>query len=332
MKSSIKIPGKVRFGVNGKKLLVLTALVLAAVLLFQFTGVNMKHFAYAMKIRTPKLVVILITSFCIGGATIVFQSLINNTIVTPCLLGMNALYILIHTSVVFVLGSMNVLVTSRTFSFSIDLVVMGVVALLIYGCLFKKTRGNVLYILLAGTVMATLFSSLTSALQRIMDPNEYETLMNALIASFHKVNSDIIALSLVLIIALIFILRKETALLDVITLGKDQAINLGVDYDKTVRRLLLGVTLLIATATAMVGPISFLGLIIANLSRQLFKTFRHGILIFGAVFIGMAVLLIGQTLVERVFSFSVNVSVFINVGGGIYFLYLLLRDGGQNAN
>jgi iron complex transport system permease protein len=327
-----KYSGMICVGANGWKLLVLAAFVAAAALLFQFVDVDMRHFDYAMKIRAPKLMVILITAFCIGGATIVFQSIIDNTIVTPCLLGMNALYILIHTALVFVFGSMSLIVTTKEFSFSADLVVMGFAAVLIYGYLFKKTGGNVLYILLAGTVMATLFSSVTSALQRVMDPNEYQTLMNALIASFHKVNADIIAMSLVLIAALVLILRREIALLDVIALGKDQAVNLGVDYDKTVRRLLLGVTLFIAVATAMVGPISFLGLIIANLSRQLFRTFRHSILIFGSAFIGMAVLLTGQALIEHVFSFSVNISVFINVGGGAYFLYLLLRNGGKNAN
>ena len=119
-------------------------------------------------------------------------------------------------------------------------------------------------------------------------------------------------------------LRRELALLDVITLGKAQAINLGVDYDRTVRRLLLGVTLFIAIATAMVGPISFLGLIIANLSRQLFKTFRHSYLIAGSALIGMVILAGGQLITEQIFTYSVPVSVFITVGGGIYFLYLLL--------
>ena len=124
----------------------------------------------------------------------------------------------------------------------------------------------------------------------------------------------------------IFFLRKEFKYLDVITLGKDQAINLGVDYDKTIQKLLIGVTLFIAIATALVGPISFLGLVIANLARQLFKTYRHTYLVFGSVFIGMVMLLGGQTLIEHLFSFSTNLSVFINVGGGIYFMYLLLNN------
>lgn len=311
---------------KSRKIIILTVLVVAAALTYQFVLVNMDYFSFAMSIRTPKLIVMILTAFCIGSATIIFQTLINNTIVTPCLLGMNGLYILIHTITVFVFGSTSILVTTKLISFSMDLVIMALAAVLIYGMLFKKTKGNVLYILLAGTVMATLFGSITSTIQRVMDPNEFNTLQNALIASFHKVNSEIIIFSIVVIIVIFILLRKELVLLDVIALGKDQAINLGVDYDKVVRKLLLGVTLLIAIATAMVGPISFLGLIIANLSRQLFKTYRHTYLIIGSALIGMVTLLAGQALIERIFNFSANISAFINVGGGVYFLYLLLKN------
>ena len=111
---------------------------------------------------------------------------------------------------------------------------------------------------------------------------------------------------------------KETA-------GLPEAFRLA-HYDRCIRRLLLGVTLYIATATAMVGPLAFLGLIIANLSRQFLRTYRHSQLITGSVLFGMAVLIGGQLLVERVFVYSVPVSVFITVGGGVYFLYLLLTQ------
>ena len=76
----------------------------------------------------------------------------------------------------------------------------------------------------------------------------------------------------------------------------------------------------------MVGPISFLGLILANLSRQLLKTYRHSQLVLGSAMIGMLVLVAGQCLVEHVFAYAIPVSVFITIGGGVYFLYLLLRQ------
>ena len=296
----------------------------AAYMLVEVNFDNERLFFYALKLRTPKLIVMIITAFAIGGASLVFQSVINNTIVTPCLLGMNSLYTLIHTAVVFFAGSTSVLANNANASFAVDLVIMGITATVIYGWLFKKTKYNVLYVLLIGTVLTSFFTSIQSTLTRVMDPNEYDNLLSTLVASFSNVNSEIILFSVVVLGVLIFVLRKDLALLDVITLGRQQAVNLGVDYDRTIRRLLLGVTICIAVATAMVGPISFLGLIIANLSRQLLQTFRHGQLILGSALFGMIVLVAGQLIVEHIFTYSIPVSVFITVGGGIYFLYLLL--------
>ncbi len=312
---------------NRTKLLIMLALVVlcaAGYMLIEVNFANPKLFQYAMRLRTPKLVVMLITAFAIGGASIVFQSVINNTIVTPCLLGMNSLYTLIHTAVVFFLGSGSLIATNANLSFAVDVVLMGISATLIYSWIFKKTRHNVLYVLLVGTVLTSFFGSIQSTLTRVMDPNEYDTLLTTLVASFNNINSEIIVFSLILLAVIVFALRRELALLDVLTLGKAQAINLGVDYDRCIRRLLLGVTLCIAVATAMVGPISFLGLIIANLSRQLLKTYRHSQLILGSALFGMIVLVGGQLIVEHVYTYSVPVSVFITVGGGLYFLYLLL--------
>lgn len=312
---------------NRRKLALLVFLVVVAAAAYLFTDVsfaNERLFRYAMKIRIPKLIAMLVTAAAIGGASIVFQSVINNTIVTPCLLGMNSLYTLIHTAVVFVAGSGSFLVVNGNISFAVDLVLMGVAATIIYSYLFRKTNHNILYVLLIGTVLTSFFGSIQSTLVRVMDPNEYDSLLASLVASFSNINSEIIVFAVLLLGVLIFALRRELALLDVLTLGRDQAVNLGVDYDRAIRRLLLGVALCIAIATAMVGPISFLGLIIANLSRQLLKTYRHSQLIAGSALFGMIVLAGGQMIVEQVFVYAVPVSVFITVGGGIYFLYLLL--------
>ena len=313
---------------NCKKMIVMFVLFILAAALYMTVGVkfeNQKLFEYSMKIRTPKLIAMMITAYAIGSAAIVFQSIINNTIVTPCLLGMDALYTMIHTILVFILGSGSALVVNANCSFLIDLVIMGVTATIIYSYLFKKTKHNVLYVLLIGTVLTSLFSSIQSTMTRIMDPNEYDTLLTTLVASFSNVNSEIMILSITVLLIVAIALRKELYILDVLTLGKEQAINLGVDYDASIRKLLLGVTLYIAVATAMVGPLAFLGLIIANLSRQLLRTYRHTQLISGSVLFGMIILIGGQLIVEKIFVYAIPVSVFITLFGGMYFLYLLLR-------
>ena len=317
---------------NIRNLIILAAIVAAvcaAYLLIHSYPSKPQLFRYILSLRIPTLAVMLIAAFAIGSASIIFQSIINNRIVTPCLLGMNSMYTLVHTAVIFLAGSGSILATNSNLSFAVDLIVMAVAATFIYSFMFKKTGNNVLYVLLIGTVLSSFFGSIQSTMIRVMDPNEYDALLTTLVADFSNVNVEVIVFAAVLLVGLAISLRKDLMLLDVITLGKDQAINLGVDYDRTIRRLLLGVVLCIAVATAMVGPISFLGLIIANLARQLLKTHKHSQLITGSALMGMLAIIAGQLVSQHVFSYAVPISTFITIGGGIYFLYLLLfKKGG----
>lgn len=192
-----------------------------------------------------------IASISIGVATLIFQSIVNNRIVTPALLGMSSIYSFLHTAAVFVFGTGSSLYLNANLSFAVDLVTMGVVATCIYWYLFKKTGHNILYIMLIGTVLSSLFGSTQSAMIRVMDPNEYDALLTTLVADFNNVNGEIIALAGIALAAVAFLLRKELKLLDVITMGRDQAINLGVDSNNVIRKLLFGVVLCMAVGLSM---------------------------------------------------------------------------------
>lgn len=316
---------------NVTKLIILTLLVVIVCAMYLLTNAHFddaKLFQYILSLRIPTLVTMIIAAITIGCATLVFQTIINNRIVTPCLLGMNSMYTLVHTAVIFIVGSSSVLATNANLSFAVDLIVMSLSATFVYSFMFKKTGNNVLYVLLIGTVLSSFFGSIQSTMIRVMDPNEYDTLLTTLVADFNNVNAEIIVFSVLILISLFVFLRKDFMLLDVIALGKAQAINLGVDYDRTLRRLLLGVVLCISVATAMVGPISFLGLMIANLTRAFLKTHRHGILIYGSALMGMLAIIFAQMISQHIFHYAVPISIFITIGGGIFFLYLLLFTKG----
>ncbi len=317
----------------GKRLPMLLLAVMAATATIGYLIVNSHMdnpslFRYIIKLRFPTLLGMILASLAIGTATLIFQSIVNNRIVTPALLGMNSIYTFLHTAVVFVLGTGSTLFLNANLSFAVDLLLMGVIGTFVYWYLFKETGHNILYIMLIGTVLSSFFGSVQSAMIRVMDPNEYDALLSDLVADFNHINGEILLLASVMLLLLAAVLRKDLALLDVITMGRDQAINLGVDYDRTIRRLLFGVVLCMAVATATVGPVSFLGLIVANLTRQIFKTYRHSQLILGASLLGMLALIGGQMISQHLFHFTVPVSVFVTVAGGIYFLYLLLSGKG----
>jgi len=110
------------------------------------------------------------------------------------------------------------------------------------------------------------------------------------------------------------------------SLGRENVMNLGINYDRMVMNILILSSVLIATSTALVGPITSLSLIVSNLAYQYINTHnRHSLLIVGASFISIIALVGGQFLVEHIFELRTTLSVIINFIGGLYFIYLLLK-------
>src|SRR5690606_3328596 len=143
---------------------------------------------------------------------------------------------------------------------------------------------------------------------------------------FNNVNTNLLFISILLVIAATIYFFRFYKYLDVLSLGRDHALNLGVDYDKVIKHLLIVIAILVSVATALVGPITFLGLLVVNVAHEFLRTYKHSYLIVGSVLISIVALVAGQFIVERIFTFSTTVSVIINFVGGVYFLYLLLKE------
>ena len=163
-------------------------------------------------------------------------------------------------------------------------------------------------------------------MQMMIDPNEFLHIQDSMFASFNSINTEILALSIILIIAIAIYSFKYLKIWDVLSLGRDNAINLGIEYDSIVQKMLIMVVILISISTALVGPITFLGLLVVNLAREFLKTYEHKYLIIGSTLLSIVALVGGQLLIERVFNFGTPISVIINFVGGVYFIYLLLKE------
>jgi iron complex transport system permease protein len=197
---------------------------------------------------------------------------------------------------------------------------------ILFKSLFKKESNNIMILLLIGLILGTLFQSLTSFMQMMIDPNEFLHIQDKMFASFNNINTEILILSTIIICATGIYSSKYIKIWDVLSLGREHSINLGIDYDKVIKKMLVIVSILVSLSTALVGPITFLGLLVVNLSREFLKTFKHKDLIIGSTLISIVALVGGQLLVERVFNFGTPISVIINFVGGFYFIYLLLKE------
>ncbi|MGY0693599.1 iron chelate uptake ABC transporter family permease subunit [Virgibacillus sp. FSP13] len=308
-----------------KKTIILA--VIAAVLAVLYIMHDLSgNIGYILPRRIIKVVAIILTGSAIAFSTTVFMTITNNRILTPSILGLDSLYLLIQTFIIFMFGSQSLVMMSSNINYFISIGIMVLFSLVLYRFLFRGEKNNIYFLLLVGMILGTFFGSFTDFMQVLIDPNEFMVARDRMFASVNNVNENLVYLSLALIVLVTIYFMRFYKYLDVLALGKDEAINLGVPYDYVVKRLLIIVAVLISIATALIGPITFLGLLVVNVSYEFLKTFRHFYLIIGSILISIIALLGGQFIVEEVFTFQTTTSVIINFIGGIYFIYLLLKE------
>ncbi|MBN6888678.1 iron-siderophore transport system permease protein [Cytobacillus horneckiae] len=310
---------------NSTKLIFLAVLAIICILLYGFYDIK-GGFDYAFPKRMIRVTAMIVTGIAIAYSTVVFQTITHNRILTPSVMGIDSMYEVVQTLIYFFAGSMSIWVLNKYMNFGAAIFAMILFALILYRFLFRADKHPIYLLLLIGMILGTLLGSFVTFLQVMIDPVEYLSLQSRLFANFTNVKADLLFIAMgILLIAFIFgyfIMDK----LDVMSLGRENAINLGINYDRMVMNVLILSSVLIATSTALVGPITFFGLIVANLSYQFLVSYRHSVLILGASLISIIALVGGQFLIEHVFELRTTISVIINFVGGIYFIYLLLKE------
>ena len=309
-----------------KVLYILLLLVVVCSVLFLVYGLNPNSYQYALSRRIPKLIAIAMTGSGVAVSSVIFQTVTNNRMLTPSVVGLDSLYNLFQTLIVFSLGSLNVALMGSNLNFLIAGGLMIVFSLFLFKMMFRRENTNLFFLLMIGMIFGTLFSSLSSFMQMVMDPNEFLIVQNKMFASFNNVKSSLLGISTITMGLTLFWVLKDAKKLDVIALGKEQAINLGIDYDRMVRKMLVAVAILVSVSTVLVGPITFLGILVTNLAYQMIKDYRHSIVIPTSILLSLLALIGGQFLVERVFQFNTTIGVIINFVGGLYFIYILLKE------
>lgn len=308
------------------RFILLVLLALASIALFMLYHLG-GSWQFAISTRSVKLGALLLTAIAVAVSTLLFQTLTQNRILTPSIMGLDSLYLLFQTALVYFLGSSTQLLASKNLNFFVTLLLMMLFSVVLYYLLFGRLSQSVFMLLLVGIILGTLFQSGASFMQMLIDPDDFLIVQGKMFASFTAVNGEVLGIATVFtVIALIYVALIYRRL-DVLQLGKAHCINLGVSYTQMARHILLIVAILISTSTALVGPVSFLGLLVVNLAYQFFATHKHAILLPGTILIAVIALVLGQFIVERLLTFATTLSVIINFIGGSYFIYLLVKKG-----
>lgn len=301
---------------------VLLMLSMAALFLFYRLGNNWE---FALQLRSVKVIAILIVAASVAYSSVAFQTLTNNRILTPSIMGFESLYLLIQTLIVYMYGDETYKVLSSMDNFLVSVIGMIGFGLLLYFMIYKKGKDNIYLLLLVGIILGTLFSSFSSFMQLLIDPNDFFIVQGKMFATFNKINTDLLWPSSIILVVILLFGFRITKYLDVMALGREQAINLGLNYNGLVKLFLVIIAILVSISTALVGPITFLGLLVTNLTYELFKTHKHSIIIAACCIVSAVALLAGQFIMERILNLSTPLSAIINMVGGLYFIYLLLK-------
>lgn len=313
-----------------KKIILIGTLILLISLVYLFWGLNSFNYNFFLKRRIPRLLVMYILGTSIGLATVVFQTITLNRILTPGILGIDAMYLFFNIAIIYFFSSKYFLISNVYISFFISSLFTCGITIMIHRYLFKKDSLSLDKIILVGIVIGGLFNSISSLLQMMLDPNEFSIVQDLTFASINNANTVLIYISIPILIVILLYLIRISHILDVLALGRDQSLNLGLDYDKTIKKLLLIVAIIMSISTSLVGPMAFLGIIIISLAREMLHSIKHKDLIIFTSLLGIISLLATQLVIERLLNNKVPISVLINFVGGFYFIILLLK-GGQDV-
>jgi iron complex transport system permease protein len=303
-------------------LLAVAALVAVAL----FMTVDLKgNLGYVLPRRGVRVGAMVLVAVAVGISTLVFQTVTANRILTPSIMGFDALYVLIQTSLVFTLGASTVNTAPPALKFVAEVALMVVFSGLLYRWLFTGGARSLHLMLLVGIVLGTLFRGFSGLLQRLMEPSEFLILQDLFFASFNQVDPALLAVAAAIVGAIAAGVWRMRHTLDVLALGRDTAVNLGVNHRRAVTAVLVMCSVLVAVSTALVGPVTFFGLLVVSLGYQICRSFSHAWLLPVTILLGVVALVGGQLILEQVFGFATALSIIIEFTGGLLFLYLLLK-------
>lgn len=282
--------------------------------------------AFVVELRAARLAAMVLVGVAVAVSTVVFQTVCANRIITPSIMGLDALYVFCQTALVFALSGFGFAGIDPRLHFLGNFTAMTSLALALFLPMLRR-RFDLTLMLLTGVVLGVLFRSLTTLLARLLDPNDFAVLQGTVFASFNAVEPDLLLLAGVITVAGVAIAWRARHVLDVLALGTDTAIGLGLAWRGTAAGLLVVVAALVSASTALVGPMVFLGLLVVSLTERIVGTNRHAILLPAAALTAIIVLVGGQTILQHALGGEGSLGIVVEFVGGIVFLAILFAGG-----
>lgn len=285
-------------------------------------------FGYVIPRRLARLAAMLIGGVCIAWSSIAFQTLTTNRILTPAIMGYEAVYLLLQSLLILLMGTQSLVALGANGNFFLSVLMLLSYSWAMHRWLFRDGQNNVYFLLLLGLVLTMVIGTFTQFVQLKVNPGEFSVILGFSQASFGRAEPEQLLAAAVLVAAICFVGIKTLPTLDVLALGREQAMSLGVDYHRTVQLHLALIAALVAISTSLLGPTAFMGIFVANTAYVLAGSSRHRVVLPTGGAIAIALFILAQLAVEHIFNYRTTVGILVNLVCGAWFLVLMVRTRG----
>jgi iron complex transport system permease protein len=243
-------------------------------------------------------------------------------------MGYESVYLLWQALLLFMLGAHGLTILSISGNFIISITIMLIYSWALHYWLLPKCKNNIYMLLLFGLVLTTVLATFTQFIQLSISPGEFSIFQGLSYTSFNRSKPEMLISGALAVTICLWMGRKTLPVLDVMSLGREQSMSLGVDHPKYIRLYLALIAVLVAVSTSLIGPTGFMGIFIANIAYTLAGSNKHKAVIPIAFAVSLIIFLVAQLFVEHIFNYKTSVSILVNLVCGIYFLALIVRTRG----
>ena len=304
--------------------------VLALLCVISYMTINVQtDWGFILQHRGSRLLAMVLTACAIGVSTVLFQTITHSRLLTPALMGFDVLFVLVNTLALLVLSAGTLADWPASLRFVLQVALMVVLVLSLFRALFSGSVRSLHLMILLGMLAGMLFRELSELAARVLDPSEFGISTGVPQASFSRTNTQLLGVAAAGLAVAGLLLLRWRRFLDVLSLGRDIAINLGVPHGRVVLGFMAVIAIMVSVATVLVGPTLFFGLLIANLAYWISGSQRHCWTLPASVLAGIICLVGGQLLLDHVLSSTLPLALVIELAGGLLFIALLLRGARQ---
>jgi len=270
-------------------------------------------------VRIPRALMVVIVGAALSVSGVVFQGLFRNPLVSPDILGVSSGACFGAALAILLVGQSAVAVEMSAF-------IWGLLAVTIAYQIGRRGNNSITTLVLAGVIVSALFTAGLSFLKYVADP--YEELPAIVFWTMGGFNYTVwadLGRALPLIaggLTALYLLRWR---LNLLALGSEEAMMLGMDVNRSSLVYIVLVTLIVAASISACGSIAWVGLVVPHMARLLVGP-DHKILIPFSALVGAIFLLLMDTLARTLTGAEIPISIITSFVGAPFLAYLLLKQ------